>query len=363
MPAGADAADQFDTYFRQIVANDPDIQAVIRRVWGEGPRPSDTPKDLERANAQASQEIGQILKRKGIDLPDRTFVNPRSGTIEGHRGWSGLNNWQRAAIIAAAAGTGLAGAAALGAFGGAGAAAGGAAGGAGAITPGVGAGFAATVPTALTPTLSAGTLASMGGAGTAAGVGGTAATSAGLLGRLGGALKTSQGLSTAMRAGGAMASGAAEGAEQDRLAGVQYGLGRDRLGLDAADQFEDAVQSRGRLDLDQRKFGQDSQNNAFTNAMRAAFVNNYQPAARPAGVPTINFGSAGYSPNERGNAAELERQATLKLLEGEKFDPLPELKPYGLSSPTTMPGSSTREKLLGILGIGGTALGSLRGTR
>src|SRR5687767_503992 len=108
MPAGVDAASdqQLSQYFRQIIDTDPEIQAVIRGVWGNGPRPSDTPKHLESANHQASEQIKAILKRRGIDLPDRTFVNPRSGALEGHRGWSGLNPWIKAAIIAGAGATG-----------------------------------------------------------------------------------------------------------------------------------------------------------------------------------------------------------------------------------------------------------------
>lgn len=137
--AGADASHDYADQFRQIVANDPDIQRAISGVWGSTPvdqRPSDTPKHLEKANDAASKQISQILKNKGIALPDRTFINPRTGALEGHRGWSGLSGLQKAAIIAAAGATGIGGAAALGAFGG-GAAAG--AGAAGAGTGGAGA--------------------------------------------------------------------------------------------------------------------------------------------------------------------------------------------------------------------------------
>jgi hypothetical protein len=120
--AGTSAATDYDQKFRDIIANDPDVQAVIHRVWGNTPasaRPSDTPKNLEHANDAASKKITQILARKGITLPDRTFVNPRTGSLEGNRGWAGLSNGAKLAIMAAAAATGVGAAGALGAFGGA----------------------------------------------------------------------------------------------------------------------------------------------------------------------------------------------------------------------------------------------------
>lgn len=146
--AGADAAGAYDDEFRAILQNDPDIQRVIHGVWGDGPRPGDTPKNLEKANDQASKQITQILKSKGIELPDRTFVNPRTGSIEGHRGWSGLNGWQKAAIIAAAGATGVGAGMALA---GGGAAAGAAGSGAGlSVASGVPAGMAGVGATGIT---------------------------------------------------------------------------------------------------------------------------------------------------------------------------------------------------------------------
>jgi hypothetical protein len=145
--AGADAATDYAAQFQQLIANDPDIQRVIQGVWGNTPanqRPSDTPDHLEDANDRASKQITQILKSKGIQLPDRTFVNPRSGALEGHRGWSGLSGLQKGLIAGGAAAGGLGLAGALGAFGGLGAAGGGAgagsagASGMGAVSSGLG---------------------------------------------------------------------------------------------------------------------------------------------------------------------------------------------------------------------------------
>lgn len=178
--AGADAAGQYDEQFRQLIANDPQIQEIIRRVWGDTPvsaRPSDTPKHLEKPNDQASKEIAQILASRGMQLPDRTFVNPRTASLEGHRGWSGLSGLQKALAIAAAAG--VTGGAGLALAGGAGAA--GAAGGAGSALGGSGVG----VTTGLGGLGAIGTSVPI-GAGTAAGLG--AAGTAGAASTLGGGM-------------------------------------------------------------------------------------------------------------------------------------------------------------------------------
>lgn len=183
---GADAAGAYADPFRDLITKDPQIQSVIQRVWGTTPvdqRPSDTPKTLESQNAQASKEIAQILASRGIRLPDRTFINPRSESLEGHRGWAGLSGAQKAAIIAALAATGVGSAAALGAFGGAagaGAAGGSAATGAGAGTAGTIAGLGSALPVTAGLPAAAGTAAGAGAA--AAGAGASAAgTGAGLM--------------------------------------------------------------------------------------------------------------------------------------------------------------------------------------
>jgi hypothetical protein len=343
--AGADAAGTYDEMFRQIIANDPDVQAVIRRVWGNTPvsaRPSDTPKALEKANDAASKEIAQILARKGIPLPDRTFVNPRTASLEGHRGWAGLSGLQKAAIIGAAGAAGGFGLGALGAFGGAGGA-------------GAGGGSAAAGGAGIPATMGGSALAGLGtggvGTGIGAGVGTAAATgaagTAGLWGRLAQSALSPQGIGAI----GSALTGMAKGAEADRAQGVNYQLGRDRLGLDAQAQYERDLQSRRNQEMEQRDLASRTGTTAFQNALRASNVSGFQPAARPQGVPTISF----VHPTQGGRDAAdaMSREAMLRLMEGEKFDPLPPLQPYALSSPTSMPGQSLLEKILGPLGLAG----------
>jgi hypothetical protein len=343
MPAGADAASdpQIAEAMRSLIANDPEIQAVIRGVWGDTPvgqRPSDTPNALEGANHQASQQIAQILKRKGIDLPDRTFINPRSGALEGHRGWSGLNGIQKAAIIAAAAaatGGGLAAAGAFGAGGGAGAGAGAsAASGAGAALPGG----------VIAPGVTAG-LGGMGAAGAAAGGGGLLGT-LGTIGKL-----------------GSLATGAATNLRAGRQEDAVLNLQQDRAKADIYGTQQNAVFNRANQELQQKQFGMTT---APTRARQAALgdilanIQNVKVTPPPGirmGEVSGGLSPALLGPNARSAGSELSRQALLKLMDGSdtKFSDMPLLTPPPIQS---TPQASKSENLLGILGtLGGLAGG------
>lgn len=369
MAAGADAATQMDAAFRAIIDNDPQIQAVIRSVWGNASRderPSDTPKNLEARNAQASKQITEILRRKGIELPDRTFINPRSGTIEGHRGWSGLNGLQKAAIIAAAAAATGGTLAATGVIGGVAPTVGGATaatgGGGGAAAGGGGtlaaltaaAGSPQMIAPAMIPTLSASTLASAfpAAAGTAASVA-PAAAAPSLWSRLGGAVS-----SKALGTIGSAASGYAQDLGNERTEGVNYNLLRDQLGLNSERDYNTALTDRGRLDLEQRKYGDTARQDAINETLRSSGIQSFKMPERPRGIPNISF-TSGFNAQARQAADEMGRQAQQRLLTGTKFDDLPELQRYQLTSPEQMPKAGIMERIAGILGLGTTAASGL----
>lgn len=182
----------------QIIATDPEIQKIVQGVWGNTTihdRPSDTPKHLEKANDRASKQIKAVLASRGISLPSRTFINPRTNSVEGMRGWAGLPPAVKVALIGAAAATGIGAASALGAFGGA-------AGGAGAAS---GAAGASTIPTVgVTSGLSAGAFPAIAGTGSLSGIaGGAGAAAAGG----GGLLASTPMLSAAPQVGSAAATG------------------------------------------------------------------------------------------------------------------------------------------------------------
>lgn len=385
--AGADAArdPEVSDAINQIVRTDPDIQAAIKRVWGGVPldqRPSDTPKHLEKANERLKNEINSLLAAKGIKLPDRTFINGRSESVEGHRGWSGLNGWQKAAIIAAAAATGV-GAAALTAGGGAAAAgaAGGAATGSGAgagTAAGLGAGIGVTsgVPAGL----GAATATGIGAGGAAVG-GGSGLT--GILANAGiNAAKTkltggswkdalvNAGVGAATGGVGGAAGAAANGGKMSWTSllanygkdlakdpntykaiagslaqGMEKGRGQENLAAQSAAQHqvgqqaarEAALINRAGLDLRQRDFAQGSQNNAYKNALLSAIAMNMQDvsASRPKGVPTISF-SGGARPSVlgaegRAAAGVMNKKAMESLLAGEQFEKLPDFE--GVAAP------------------------------
>lgn len=115
---------------------DPDIQKILtdnaQRIAATHDK-GGSARDFQNG---LRDQITNIAKRKGLipDVGQSVFVNPNNGQLELHRGWGGLNNWQKAAIIGAGAAAGI-GAGALLAGGGAAAAG---AGGAGAATAGSG---------------------------------------------------------------------------------------------------------------------------------------------------------------------------------------------------------------------------------
>jgi hypothetical protein len=377
VPAGVKGAGQFDEYFKKIIANDPDVQKVIQGVWGTGPRPADTPKGLEKANHAASQQIGQILASKGIKLPDRTFINPRSGAIEGHRGWSGLPTAAKVAIIAAA-GVGTGGAlAAAGAFGGAAA---GAAGSGIGVTTGVPAGLGSVGATGI----------GLGGASMAGGSGltgilanaginaaktklqggswksalvnaGVGAATGGVGGKMdwGSLLKqVATNPDTYTSVLGALAKGKQSGREGENAAATSQAdfAQKERAAVEAAQL------NRGQLDIQQKQQTQGSQNNAFTQALRSSLAMNMKDvsANRPKGVPNISF-SGGLRPSALGAegrkaAGSMNTLAQGKLdAGGDQFDALPPIER------TTAPEYTKPGFWENALGVGATAAGTVSG--
>jgi len=337
--AGADAASdmQIGDYFRQIIANDPDVQAVIRRVWGNTPtnqRPSDTPKHLEKANDQASKEIERILASKGITLPERSFINPRSGQLEGHRGWSGLNGWQKAAIIGAAAATGVGAGMALA--------------GGGAAAAGAGGGIASGVPAGLP-----GAVSGIGAAATGAGAAGTVAGTAGV-----GSILSR--VPDILRIGGNALAAYGNQSAQNRGVAEDNQLTRDSVNRQSINDYNNSVAERARVDMERRKAAADLQNNNFLNSIRSSRILNWNPATRPEGIPTISFVGNGVGAQGRAASEAMNRQALIALLEGQKFDPLPQIERY---TPAPAPRPGTMEKVSNVLGPVLSVAGLLKGLK
>jgi hypothetical protein len=383
--AGADAAGDphVADAFRQILATDPDIQSVIRSVWGDTPpgqRPSDTPKHLEQANDRASKQIAQILKAKGIDLPDRTFINPRSGALEGHRGWSGLSGIQKAAIIAAAAaatGGTLAATGAFGALGGGGATAASSA-GAGALpggvtAPGVISGLS-TLPGAAVPLSGAGASAfavPSVTSGLGAVMPGASAPVASswlqTLQNVGGGSGAKSWLETLTNPDLQSALGLVAGGASGRLADQRRDEGFLTNQANLADvarynAAQNAQNEAGQLDLTRRQFTEQARGGRAKQTILADLLSNMRDVSiNVPGVQTANV-TGGLRPSALGTtgrqgAAELARQALAAQMTGDKFTggeilPAPTFRP--------MPQRGGTERALDWIGLLGSAAGALR---
>lgn len=362
---GAEAAGdaQVSAAFRKLIAEDPDIQRVIQRVWGTGQRPSDTPGHLEGANHAASQEIKQILARKGVTLPDRTFINPRSGALEGHRGWSGLSGWQRAAVIAAAAATGVGAGAALGAFGGAAAGAGGA-GGAGSAGAGIGAGTAGGTAglgagLGVTAGLPAG-MAGVGATGVAAGAGvtgGYAGLGAGATGGMGSWLSRAGDLAPVL-------SGASQTNAADRFNNAAMNLQQDRATADIYGTQQRSVFDRAQTELAQKQFAMQAPTTRARQTGIGDLLANVSDVqiTPPSGVRMGNITGglrpSVFGPNTRQAGQELSRQSLMALLEksDQPTSPLTMITPPTIR-PTPRP--SGAERAFDWLGTGAGIAGAV----
>lgn len=290
-----------DDALNQLIATDPQIQQIVKSVWGDTPanqRPGDTPKNLEAANQQASQQIASVLQSRGIQLPKHTFINPRSAAVEHEHGWAGLPTAAKVAIIAggALATGGALGAA--GAFGGAAGAAGGA-GGAGAAS-GVGAAGAAgaAIPSlAVAGGLPAGAfgagiagtgamtgaLGAAGAAGgTSMGLGGVAAT--GLKGVLTNALKKPSTYSDMASVLGKQQEGKAAGALAQ--AGAQQNQDRNAISLFQAQQG--AENSAAQTDLQRKQYADTARSKASKDALMSALLGG--------GIPKTSISVPGIAP-------------------------------------------------------------------
>jgi len=171
------------------------------------------------------------------------------------------------------------------------------------------------------------------------------ASALGLTGKLGGILGGV----------GAAASGMAQDEGDERETGVRYNLLRDELGMRGERDYQDNVTDRARLDMERKKYADAARQDAAKEAFRSSAVQSFKMPERPRGIPNISF-TSGVNAQGKGAADELGKQAMLRLLTGTKFDELPELQRYQMTSPEEMPEAGTMEKLMGILGLGATGV-------
>lgn len=147
-------------------------------------------------------------------------------------------------------------------------------------------------------------------------------------------------------------SGGAKNSSEGRTARDNAQLERDRLAQRSVSDYEQALQNRRQLEMEQRQMDAAAREAGFKGALRASAIQQWQPAGRPNNVPTISF----VKRPETAALPEYERQMMLRLLEGEKFDALPAVERF---KPSPVSEASTWEKISGGLGLGFGALDAL----
>lgn len=163
---------------------------------------------------------------------------------------------------------------------------------------------------------------------------------------------------------GSVASGLAGGAQKGREGqnnnAIQQALFAQQ---ENQNKYRAGVENAG-IDLERRKFAQGSQSDAYKKAIQSALGMNLQDAHvnRPKGVPNISY-SGGLRPSAlgaegRAASSELNKQAMLKLMNGEKFDELPQYQ--GTAAPTYK-GPGAFENIMGTVGLGANSLNTAMG--
>ena len=156
---------------------------------------------------------------------------------------------------------------------------------------------------------------------------------------------------------GKLFSGGSKGQEDARLKQDQLNAQRDQINERAMADREGALQGRAKLEMDQAAQQSKSQADAMKRALFSQYLGGWTPATRPAGVETIRGGFNTIPVASQDAAKEFERQAMLKMMAGgDQFSALPAMESFRA---TPVSQQSTKEKIFGMLGLGGSLLGGL----
>ena len=134
---------------------------------------------------------------------------------------------------------------------------------------------------------------------------------------------------------------------------------------DAEFQNANAVTNQQQLALQQKEFTEKALTGRYNQAMQGAAAMNMQDvkASRPKGIPNISF-SGGLRPTAFGAegkaaGAELNRQAMLRMMQGDKFDPMTAPKMLGQFQTAALPQETAVDKMLAAISMGGAFGGML----
>lgn len=151
--------------------------------------------------------------------------------------------------------------------------------------------------------------------------------------------------------------GGSKGMEQERLKNDQANALRDQTAERAMFDRERALQDRSKLEMDQVAQQNKSQADAMKRALFSQYLGGWSPAGRPDGVEMVRGGFNTIPAGSQEAAKEFERQAMLKLMAGgDQFSQLPAMERF---TPTPLSKASTKEKIFGMLGLGGSVLDGL----
>jgi hypothetical protein len=148
---------------------------------------------------------------------------------------------------------------------------------------------------------------------------------------------------------GSTLSGGAKGMADARAAQNSNAILQDRMRADDVQNYERSLVDRAKLDMDQRELDTKTRQGGFNDALRAQYLHNWQPAQRPSRIPMVSGGFNTVPQSSRDLAAQFERQALIRALEGESFDAMPDIERF---TPTAMKDASGLEKLAGASGLG-----------
>ena len=155
---------------------------------------------------------------------------------------------------------------------------------------------------------------------------------------------------------GKILSGGAKSSADARAARNSDNIYRDRTQLESVTSHERALQDRARLEMEQRQMDAATREQAYQQALRSQYLQNWSPAQRPKGVEMVRGGFNTIPDSARGTAAEMERQALLRLMNGEQFAPMPAMERF---RQTPEAKESTLSKIGGLLGLGLTGYGEI----
>lgn len=176
-------------------------------------------------------------------------------------------------------------------------------------------------------------------------------------------------LGTALSVGGTVAGGIANSLANNRGEQDQQNLSRDQLALIAARDQDRAGLERADLQLRENADQRRGQTESFQQALRAALALNSTDNQvdtsqfRTQGVPSISFGQgvrSSIGPQGQAAASALERNAMLRLMNGEPRTSVPEYAGPSLSEPSR---AGFWENLLGGVSLGADVAGQFSGAR